>query len=96
MTEEEIYKKKNDDFYALLERTKQIKSKWEIFSEELDNKNTDKIISERIYAEHFLMSSLLDAFMFRESLNLKELYQITLNDKIPEYLYGKFLLGNLI
>lgn len=30
------------------------------------------------------MSSILDAFMFRESLNLKELYNIVISYKIPQ------------
>ncbi len=38
-----------------------------------------------MYVEHFLMSSILDAFIYQESLNLKELFEITFNQKIPKY-----------
>lgn len=38
-----------------------------------------------MYVEHFLMSSILDAFMHRGSLNLKELFGILFNQKIPKY-----------
>lgn len=46
---------------------------------------TDEDISKDIYVKNFLMSSILDAFMFRESLNLKELYNIVMSHKIPKY-----------
>lgn len=86
MTEEELNKKRDDEFIELLERTKQIQSIFEVFADSggFENNNSDKVISKNIYVKNFLMSSILDAFIFRNSLNLKELYNIVFSKKIPQ------------
>lgn len=86
MTEEELIKQKNEEFLELLENTKQIKNIFEIYEDSggLENKISNKKISKDIYVKNFLMASILDAFMFRESLNLKELYNIVMSYKIPQ------------
>ncbi|RZK22813.1 MAG: hypothetical protein EOO43_09205 [Flavobacterium sp.] len=85
MTEEEIIKRRNEEFMELLERTKQIKTSWEIYEGIIQNKNTDKKVSKRMYVDHFLMASILDAFMYREALNLQELLTIVINHQIPQF-----------
>lgn len=86
MAEEELIKQKNEEFLELLENTKQIKNIFEIYEDSggLENKISNKKISKDIYVKNFLMASILDAFMFRESLNLKELYNIVMSYKIPQ------------
>ncbi|QIH33881.1 hypothetical protein [Sphingobacterium sp. DR205] len=86
MTQEEINQFRQKEFEELLARTKNIEGWAEIFAESgaRDNKNTDDRVAKNIYVEHFLMSSIMEAFMFRESLNLKELYKIVLSSKVPE------------
>lgn len=86
MTQEEINQLRQKEFEELLARTKNIKGLAEIFAESGagDNKNTDERVAKNIYVDHFLMSSIMEAFMFRDSINLKELYEIVLSSKVPE------------
>lgn len=86
MNEDELNKMKNEEFDELLERTKQIKNKFEIFGNSgvLENKNSNKKISHDLYVKNFLMASILDSFMYRSSLNLMELDNIVWNEKISK------------
>lgn len=87
MTKDEIEKKQNLEFFELLKNTKEIKNKWEIYNLGPIDKKSNKNISEKIYEENFLMSGILEAFIFRKSLNLKEILKIILSEKVPEYFF---------
>ena len=89
MTKEEIEKKQNEEFLELLEKTKKIKSKWEVYNLGQIDRKSDKNISTKLYEENFLMSSILDAFTFRSSLNLKEILEIVLSEKVPNHFFNK-------
>lgn len=89
MTKDEIEIKQNQEFLELLEKTRKIKNKWEVYNFGEFQKKSDKTIAEKIYEESFLMPSILDTFTFRESLNLKEILEIVLSEKVPRYFFDK-------
>jgi hypothetical protein len=88
---------KRKEFLDLLENTKQIKNPFDIYAnaEGLKNRLSNEKISKDIYVKNFLMSSILEAFMFRESLNLREIYNIVISEKIPQdFIWSIFLQDN--
>ena len=87
MIEEKINNQRENEFLKLLEETKKIKNIWDIYNFEKIDRKSDNEISEKIYIENFLMSSILDAFLHREFLNLKEILDITFNQKVPKYFF---------
>lgn len=95
MVEEEINNKREEAFLELLEETKKINSIWDVYNFEKIEKKSNNEISEKIYIENFLMSSILDSFLYRESLNLKEILDITFNQKVPKYFFEAITINKI-
>ena len=81
MTEKEIR-----DFNDLISVIKDFARQIEPYNIKIETNNTTENLSEKFYQEHFLMSSILDAFQFRNEITFKEL-----NEFIANYIPKEFI-----
>lgn len=78
-------KKDIEELYNALEKLMKISEGYKNIKQSM--KNTENILSERFYQEHFIMSAILEAFSFQNKISFKQLNEYIINYVPQEFMW---------
>jgi hypothetical protein len=97
MTDEEI-----KDVKEMMNAFAKLGKSLEPYNIEIQSNNTSSKLSKKFYQEHFIMSAILEAFLFKNEITFKELNESIVNHAPKEFIwnvtaaYQNLIIGKMI